>query len=172
MKGAIKKMRIDVQFKDLVSVKMKEFIVSSRTEQSCMFRANPQTRLMQSTQIKFLSVGEWVEVQGGITPGWNSEGGVGVITKVTDGLADVKICFDPLGGKTYSAASPHHYYDAPSWSICSLTSHTTFFKYTWNNRNRCFEIAFDECDPTTKVWHLEETVQNKRMASETAGQRR
>jgi hypothetical protein len=34
MKGAIKKMRIDVQYKDLVSVKMREFIVSSRTEQS------------------------------------------------------------------------------------------------------------------------------------------
>ena len=55
-----------------------------------MFRAIPQTRVMQSMQIKFLSVGEWVEVQGDISPGWNSEGGIGVITKVTDGLADVK----------------------------------------------------------------------------------
>jgi hypothetical protein len=36
-----------------------------------MFRAIPQTRL-------------------DISPGWNSEGGIGVITKVTDGLADVK----------------------------------------------------------------------------------
>ncbi len=69
MKGAIKKMRIDVQYKDLVSEKMKAFIVSSRTEQSSMFRAIPQTRLIQSMQIKFLSVGEWVEVQGDISPG-------------------------------------------------------------------------------------------------------
>jgi hypothetical protein len=90
MKGAIKKMRIDVQYKYLVSVKMREFIVSSRTEQSSMFRALPQTRQLQSMQIKFLSVGEWVDVQGDITPGWNSEGGIGVITKVTDGFADVK----------------------------------------------------------------------------------
>ncbi len=90
MKGAIRKLRIDVQHKDLVSEKMKAFIVSSRTEQGSMFRAIPQTRVMQSMQIKFLSVGEWVEVQGDISPGWNTEGGIGVITKVTDGLADVK----------------------------------------------------------------------------------
>jgi hypothetical protein len=90
MKGAIKKMRIDVQYKDLVSEKMKAFIVSSRTEQSSMFRAINKPQLFQSMQLKFLSVGEWVEVQGDISPGRNSEGGIGVITKVTDGLADVK----------------------------------------------------------------------------------
>jgi hypothetical protein len=55
-----------------------------------MFCAVPQTRLLQSMQIKFLSAGEWVEVEPDISPGWNSEGGIGVITLVTDGLADVK----------------------------------------------------------------------------------
>jgi hypothetical protein len=38
----------------------------------------------------FLSVGEWVEVDADRTPGYNSEGGIGVITGVVDGLADVK----------------------------------------------------------------------------------
>ncbi len=90
MKGAIKKMRIDVQYKDLVTDKMKAFIESCRTDPVSMFRAVPQTRALQSMQIKFLSVGEWVEVEGDISPGWNSEGGVGVIIKVTDDLADVK----------------------------------------------------------------------------------
>ncbi len=90
MKDAIRKTRIDVQYKDLVSEKMKAFIVSSRTEQGRMFRAIPQSRVTQSMHIKCLSSGEWVEVQGDISPGWNSEGGIGVITKVTDGLADVK----------------------------------------------------------------------------------
>ncbi len=90
MKGAIKKMRIDVQYKDLVSEKMKAFIISSRTEQSNMFRAFNKPQQLQSMQLKFLSVGEWVEVIGDISPGWNSEGGIGVITKVTDGLPDVK----------------------------------------------------------------------------------
>ncbi len=79
-----------MQFKDLVKDRMKEFIIASRTQQSGMFRAVPQTRLLQSLQIKFLSVGEWVEVEPDISPGWNSEGGIGVITLVTDGLADVK----------------------------------------------------------------------------------
>jgi hypothetical protein len=58
VKGALKKMRIEVQYKDLVSDKMKEFIISSRTHQSSMFRAVPRTRLMQSMPIQFLSVGE------------------------------------------------------------------------------------------------------------------
>jgi hypothetical protein len=58
IKGAIKKMRIDVQYKDLVSEKMKAYIVASRSEQSSMFRAIPPSRIIQSMQIKFLSVGE------------------------------------------------------------------------------------------------------------------
>ncbi len=90
MKGAIKKRKIDVQFKDLVKEKMKDFIIANRTQQSGMFRAVPHTKHLQSMQIKFLSVGEWVEVEPDISPGWNSEGGIGVITLVTDGLADVK----------------------------------------------------------------------------------
>jgi hypothetical protein len=69
---------------------MKKFINANRTQQSGMFRAVPNTKHLQSMQIKFLSVGEWVEVKSDISPGWNSEGGVGVITQVTDGLADVK----------------------------------------------------------------------------------
>jgi hypothetical protein len=90
MKGAIKKIKIDVQYKDLVYEKMKAYIVASRYEQSTMFRAVTSSRIDQSKQIKFLSVGEWVDVLGDISPGCNSEGGIGVVVKVTDGLADVK----------------------------------------------------------------------------------
>ncbi len=90
MKGAIKKRKIDVQFKDLVKDKMRDFIIANRTQQNGMFHAVHQTKLLQSMQIKFLSVGEWVEVEPDISPDWNSEGGIGVITLVTDGLADVK----------------------------------------------------------------------------------
>jgi hypothetical protein len=37
-----------------------------------------------------MRVGEWVEVDADRTPGWNSEGGIGVIVSVQTGLADVK----------------------------------------------------------------------------------
>jgi hypothetical protein len=51
MKGAITKMRIDVQYKDLVSEKMKDFIVSSRTEQSSMFRKTKEGIVLALTHL-------------------------------------------------------------------------------------------------------------------------
>ncbi len=90
LKGAIKKNRIDVQFKTLVSDKMREYLVANRTDGINMFRAITHPRVTQKLQLKFLSIGEWVEVGADRTPGWNSEGGIAVVTNVNDGLADVK----------------------------------------------------------------------------------
>jgi hypothetical protein len=90
MKGAIRKQRIDVQFKSLVSEKLKAHLIANRTEQKNMFRTVTHPRTLQKLQLKFLSVGEWVEVDADRTPGWNSEGGIAVIVAVNDGLADVK----------------------------------------------------------------------------------
>jgi hypothetical protein len=90
MKVAIRKQRIDVQFKSLVSEKLKAHLKANRTDQKNMFRTITQPRTLQKLQLKFLSVGEWVEVDADRTPGWNSEGGIAVIVAVNDGLADVK----------------------------------------------------------------------------------
>ncbi len=90
MKGAIRKQRIDVQFKTLVSERMKEFLIQNRTQPQNMFRTVAPPRLLQKLQLRFLSIGEWVEVDADRTPGWNSEGGIAVIINVNDGLADVK----------------------------------------------------------------------------------
>jgi hypothetical protein len=90
MKGAIKKNRINVLYKDLVSEKMRDHYIINRTDQHSMFRAAAQPREMHKLQLKFIFVGEWVEVDADRTPGWNSEGGIGVIVNVTDGLADIK----------------------------------------------------------------------------------
>jgi hypothetical protein len=90
MKGAIRKQRIDVQFKSLVSDKMKAHLIANRTEQKNVIRNITQPRILQKLQLIFLSVGEWVEVDGDRIPGWNSKGGIAVIISVNDGLADVK----------------------------------------------------------------------------------
>jgi hypothetical protein len=90
MKGTIKKNRIDVQFKTLVSDRMREYLVANRTDGINMFRAITHPRVTQNLQLKFLSIGEWVEVDADLAPGWNSEGGIAVVTNVNDGLADVK----------------------------------------------------------------------------------
>ncbi len=90
MKGAIKKQRIHSQYKYLVANRMKEHVFANRTQETKMFRTVQNPRVFQNLQVKRLSVGEWVEVDADQTPGWNSEGGIGVITHVHDGLADVK----------------------------------------------------------------------------------
>ncbi len=76
MKGAIRLQRIDVQFKSLVSEKMKAYLIANRTDQKHMFRTITEPRILQKLQLKFLSIGEWVEVDADRTPGWNSEGGI------------------------------------------------------------------------------------------------
>jgi hypothetical protein len=90
MKGAIKKQRIQSQFKELVTDKMKEYVIQNRTIQTDMFRAITASRVLYHMKLNHISVGEWVDVAGDITSGWNSEGGIGVIIGIHDGLVDVK----------------------------------------------------------------------------------
>jgi hypothetical protein len=69
---------------------MRDHFILNRSDQQSMFRAVTQPRSIQRLQLKFLSIGEWVEVDADRTLGWNSEGGIRVIVNVTDGLADIK----------------------------------------------------------------------------------
>jgi hypothetical protein len=55
-----------------------------------MFHESPKTISITLCNPSFLSVGEWVEVDADRTPGYNSEGGIAVITGVHDNIADVK----------------------------------------------------------------------------------
>jgi hypothetical protein len=55
-----------------------------------MFHAAPSTRTAILQDVNFISVGEWVEVDADRSVGYNSEGGIAVIIKVEDDLADVK----------------------------------------------------------------------------------
>jgi hypothetical protein len=77
---------------------MKDYVIANRTPDSKMFGTVQSSALIQRLQVTRLSVGEWVEVDADRTPGWNSEGGIGVIISVQDGLANVK----------YVTASPIH----------------------------------------------------------------
>ncbi len=60
-KGAIKKQRIHSQFKDLVSEKMKEYVIQNRTQQTNMFRSITTSRVLQNLQLNRISVGERIE---------------------------------------------------------------------------------------------------------------
>jgi hypothetical protein len=95
-KDSVKQKVLDVKYKAMVAEKMRAHLMESRAPQQTVFHAAPvvdRTRIMNPG---FLSVGEWVEVDGDITPGWNSEGGIAVIINVQDNFADVKYVFPPF----------------------------------------------------------------------------
>ncbi len=61
----------------------------SRSPLAAVFHSAPKLNSVSLTNPNFLSVGEWVEVDGDITPGFNSEGGIAVIINVLDNFAGV-----------------------------------------------------------------------------------
>jgi hypothetical protein len=69
---------------------MRQYHINNRQPLQSMFRANCSSRNLRLLSPEFISVGEWVEVDAGRTPGWNSEGGIGVVVNVIDAFADAK----------------------------------------------------------------------------------
>ncbi len=81
---------LDMNFKLLIASKMMEHLQESRTPMAKIFHVSPKTCTAVISNPNFISVGEWVEVDADRTPGYNSEGGIAVITQVHDVLVDVK----------------------------------------------------------------------------------
>ena len=90
LKTAIKSKLLDVSFKLLIASKMKDYLNDSRTPMAKIFHVTPTATNAVQLNPNFISVGEWVEVDADRTPGFNSEGGIAVITQVHDALVDVK----------------------------------------------------------------------------------
>jgi len=87
---AIKSKVLVEKYKHVCADKMREHLSTTRTQPALVFRAAPPSRASLLLSPTFLSVGEWVEVDADRTPGWNSEGGIGVVIAVQDSFADVK----------------------------------------------------------------------------------
>jgi hypothetical protein len=83
-KEAIKSKLITTKYTLLCADKMREYLIQMRQPVAAMFRATPPSRPLSLMSPTFLSVGGgWVEVDADRTPGWKSEGGVGVIICVS-----------------------------------------------------------------------------------------
>jgi hypothetical protein len=87
---AIKSKLITAKYQELVAEKMRAYHINNRQPLQSMFRANSSSLNLRLLSPDFISVGEWVEVDADRTPGWNSEGGIGVVVHVVDAFADVK----------------------------------------------------------------------------------
>jgi hypothetical protein len=89
-KEVIKHKILEVNYRQIIAEKMRAYLAASRSSLVTMFHSAPKRNSVLLTNPNFLSVGEWVEVDGDITPGFNSEGGIAVIINVLDNCADVK----------------------------------------------------------------------------------
>jgi hypothetical protein len=89
-KDVIKQKILDVNYKTILAEKMRAHLAGSRSSLVAMFHTAMKRNSVLLTDPNFLSVGEWVEVDGDITPGFNSEGGIAVIINIMDNCADVK----------------------------------------------------------------------------------
>ncbi len=90
MKDIMKRKVLGKNFIDKAAQQMRDHIGQSRALPSEMFHCAPKTLNVMTSNVRFLSVGEWVEVDADRTPGYNSEEGIAVIISVHDDLADVK----------------------------------------------------------------------------------
>ncbi len=89
-KDSVKQKLLQVKYKSMIDDKMRVHLSESRSPLSDVFHYAPALHASHVMNPSFLSVGEWVEVDGDMTPGWNSEGGIAIIINVRDSLADVK----------------------------------------------------------------------------------
>jgi hypothetical protein len=90
MRHVVKNTLLAKQYKLQIGEKMRLYFQEHRDTMASMMHAAHKIQPGAHASPTFLSVGEWVEVDADRTPGYNSEGGIGVITGVHDALADVK----------------------------------------------------------------------------------
>ncbi len=90
LKDIIKSKLLMTHYKTLVAKKLRAHIAECRVMPAAMFHSSPKNINLVTSNLKFLSVGEWVEVDADRSPGYNSEGGIAVIVSVHDDMADVK----------------------------------------------------------------------------------
>jgi hypothetical protein len=90
MKGVIKTKLLSDNYQKIIAEKLKSHLSQCRSSLPAMFHAAATTRNAIVHDVNFISVGEWVEVDADRSVGYNSEGGIAVIIKVEDDLADVK----------------------------------------------------------------------------------
>ncbi len=89
MKGLMKMKQLATNYKTLLADKMREHLTGCIVKPIQMFQCVPKTANVLLNP-RFISVGEWVEVDADRSPGFNSEGGIAVVINVHDDFSDVK----------------------------------------------------------------------------------
>ena len=90
LKGAVKSKLLATKFSTICIDKLKATLIAARVAEDDMFRKPEPVNRSRTMHASAVSVGDWVEVDGDRSPGWNSEGGIAMVTACTLNTAEVK----------------------------------------------------------------------------------
>ena len=89
IKGAVKAKLISSKYANICVDKLKEHLVSMRVADKDMFRKAAPVNSARMVGASAVSVGDFVEVDGDRSPGWNSEGGIAMVVASSNNCAEV-----------------------------------------------------------------------------------
>ncbi len=78
------------KYADICRDKLKENLLSQCVAEKDMFRKAAPVNSSHNVGASTVFVGDWVEVDGDRSPGWNSEGGIAMVIASSINHADVK----------------------------------------------------------------------------------
>jgi hypothetical protein len=90
IKGAVKAKVISSKYSTICKIKLKEHLMSMRVDENEMFRKAAPMNSATMVGASAVSVGDWVQVDADRSPGWNSEGGIAMVTASANNFAEVK----------------------------------------------------------------------------------
>jgi hypothetical protein len=90
IKGAVKAKVLSSKYSSICMEKLKDHLVAMRVEEKDMFRKSAPVHSGRTMNSAGVSIGDWVQVDADRTPGWNSEGGIAIVTASSQNKAEVK----------------------------------------------------------------------------------
>jgi hypothetical protein len=81
---------ISSKYSTLCKDKLKEHLLAMRVDENEMFRKAAPLNSARMVGASAVSVGAWVQVDADRSPGWNSEGGIVMVTASANNFAEVK----------------------------------------------------------------------------------
>jgi hypothetical protein len=90
IKGAVKAKVLASKYSTICIEKLKDHLAAMRVAENDMFRKSAPVHSARTMHASAVSVGDWVEVDADRSPGWNSEGGIAMVTASSNNKAEVK----------------------------------------------------------------------------------
>ncbi len=91
IKGAVKAKVLVSKYSIICMQKLKDHLVANRVEDKDMFRKSAPVHSGRTMSSAGVSIGDWVQVDADRTPGWNSEGGIAMVTASSNSKADATV---------------------------------------------------------------------------------